>query len=384
MIIENITRLSVVLTLFGFASMQSPEIVQRASSLKTKSKPAYIVFSPDGKVLASAQNDSSTLQLWDTQTGTLRATLKGRSQPIVRNVFPTFSPDGRLLVVCDMAAKEVHVWEVETRKLDVSIKTSPIMGRPVFNSDGKVLAVLRNPGLGLWDVPARQLKKWNHSEAASVDALAFEPDGKAFWVSVASSDKSKVRFGLSRVSLVSGAVILKVDPAEGFPFEFALSPDGQTLVTTESDGLIFSRDGRMLSRPSDRDRTYKLLKAETGELIATFGSHKRGVPLIAFSANGKTLITSADEKRINLWDRDSAKLIVALEQKPGEFPRFSPDGNLLGLIAGHGLALHDARTGELKEVVADAGAPFAFSPDGNLLAAAHKDGTVSLWRILHR
>ena len=49
-----------------------------------------MAFSPDGKLVASASNDS--VELWDSATGTVRSRLKGCSDSTV-----AFSPDGKLV-----------------------------------------------------------------------------------------------------------------------------------------------------------------------------------------------------------------------------------------------------------------------------------------------
>jgi WD40 repeat protein len=50
-----------------------------------------VVFSPDGKTVASASDDK-TVKLWDTGTGTKQHTLRGHSDWISAVVF---SPDGK-------------------------------------------------------------------------------------------------------------------------------------------------------------------------------------------------------------------------------------------------------------------------------------------------
>ncbi len=52
-----------------------------------------VVFSPDGKVVASASQDC-TVRLWDSSTGAKRLTLYGHSDCVHAVVF---SPDGKLV-----------------------------------------------------------------------------------------------------------------------------------------------------------------------------------------------------------------------------------------------------------------------------------------------
>ena len=52
-----------------------------------------VVFSPDGKTLASTSRDT-TICLWDVQTGTKLKALKGHARLVYTAVF---SPDGKTL-----------------------------------------------------------------------------------------------------------------------------------------------------------------------------------------------------------------------------------------------------------------------------------------------
>jgi WD40 repeat protein len=113
-----------------------------------------------------------------------------------------------------------------------------------------------------------------------------------------------------------------------------------------------------------------------------FGSHERYMGLIYFSPNGQTLATT-DRKKVTLWKKESAELIVNIEQKLGEVPRFTPDGTLIAVAVNQGLTLCDARTGAPKQFLKGAGSPFTFSRDGSLLATTGRDGSVSIWRIVH-
>src|SRR6266404_944524 len=52
-------------------------------------------FSPDGRTLAIARRDENRIELWDTETGKLRRTIRGFDGTIWS---VSFSPDGRTLV----------------------------------------------------------------------------------------------------------------------------------------------------------------------------------------------------------------------------------------------------------------------------------------------
>jgi WD40 repeat protein len=370
---EKILFLIVALACYGVAEGQSEEIAQPSGVIKPKSRPEKLVFSPDGKLLVTAEDDNADVSLWYVETSALKVRLRGgHRQEWVGGLAgsgvarPTFSPDGSTLVVMDFRANEIRLWDVGTGKLDQLFKGGMGMQEPVFSPDGRLLALAGLPGLKLWDMKTRQLRNWSHADALGTNRVVFEPDGQAFWALVGSGKKLPGQFSLYRVNLVTGEVMTKIVPADGKYFWFTLSPDGETLATSaESAGA------------------FKLWKVATGEMIATLGSHKNDIGLIAFSPNRQTL-TTTDGKKITLWKKESAELIVSLEQQFGEVSRFSPDGSLLAIVVGQGLSLRDARTGEPKQLLKGASSPFAFNRDGDLLATTGKDGSVSIWRILHR
>jgi WD40 repeat protein len=62
-----------------------------------------VVFSPDGKRLASVSEDD-TLRLWDVETGQEMLTIKGAGSSVA------FSADGKRLAACT-GDKSVTVWE---------------------------------------------------------------------------------------------------------------------------------------------------------------------------------------------------------------------------------------------------------------------------------
>src|SRR5262249_44508275 len=96
-----------------------------------------VVFSPDGKTLASGSADH-TIWFWDVAAGKEQATLKTAEYSVDAVAF---SPDGKTLA-SGIGGNKIQLWDVGTRKdttlfYKLSQYAAPLV---VFSSDGKILA----------------------------------------------------------------------------------------------------------------------------------------------------------------------------------------------------------------------------------------------------
>jgi len=108
----------------------------------------HVVFSPDGKQLASASSDT-TVSVWDPKSGRLVHTLKGHSNKVFHVVF---SPDGKQLASASYDTT-VRLWDASGRLLHTLEGHSNAVWHVAFSPDGKQLASASgDKTIRLWDI----------------------------------------------------------------------------------------------------------------------------------------------------------------------------------------------------------------------------------------
>ena len=104
--------LSLVCAAFVAVSSVSAREPKLRATLTAHPEAVYtVVFSPDGKTLASGGSDK-TIKLWDVATGKNTATLNGHTNEVFSVAF---RPDGKTLA-SGGPDKTIRLWDVTAKK----------------------------------------------------------------------------------------------------------------------------------------------------------------------------------------------------------------------------------------------------------------------------
>ena len=173
---------------------------------------------------------------------------------------------------------------------------------------------------------------------------------------------------------------------EGATYTVSRSPITFSGLSEPITSVAFSPDGKRVITGS-QDRTIKLWDVTAGRLVNTINATQGVVNYVAFSPDGRLLSSAGQDKSLRLWERSSGLEIRAFDGHEGEVTSvaFSPDGRgLLSASKDKTLKFWDIASGRLLRTFRAHSGPVTavvFSPDGRLALSGSVDGTAKLWDI---
>ncbi len=365
-----------------------------------KSLLVALSFTPDGKTLVSGDDDGA-MKLWNVATGALVRNFAGVGESAMALAF---APDGKTLASANYAGfvgqvekDTVKLWDVESGGLVRTMGgTDAAVAAVAFAPDGNSFATSgHDHSVRLWDAHTGNLVRTFSGHDFYVNALAFAPDGDTL---ASGSWDGTARVWNTHTGALLHALSAREDKDEAHLYwvnAVAFAPDGKTLATASRDD-----SGPRTRETSDRG-VIKLWDAKSGALLRTLQEPYGWAEAVAFSPDGKTLVSESSNKAIRVWDAASGRLLRSMWEENnwlappdttggsmissyGEGMAHSWDHKLLALAEGGAIVITDKKTNKpvLTLQAQTAGVSvLVFTPDNKMLAGGAADGTIRFWNV---
>ncbi len=285
----------------------------------------WIIFSPDGRTLATGSEDG-TARLWDAETG------QSTSALAVFHVYPrwrivsrffsvnylycAFSPDGRKILTVPLE-QPATLWDARTGRVE-RVFDQKECDRGKFSPTGRFVLTGGTSGSRLWEAATGELK----AEFTSYDAM-FSSDER--WLGIVESDGKK---GLLNLNTMKIEIPVEL-PINDFVSWMRFSPDNKIFIQAyglngHSAAVVDTKNGRKIADFP--------IKAKHGfDIISDYLSYTEE---LSFHPSSEVLM-GANHDLVRFWDLYAGGQLAEISEARDP-ATFSTDGKLLVTTAKNG------------------------------------------------
>ncbi|MDO8753173.1 MAG: TIR domain-containing protein [Anaerolineales bacterium] len=322
-------------------------------------------FGPDSSWFVTVSDDNF-VRVIDTATGQERMRMAHAN--FVQKV--RISPDGQWIATTGYD-QTVRIWDSATGAEVMQIPVAGIGSSIRFNKDATRLIVGDRAGhLSLWDVSQLKSRRGFIQFPEFLHEALFSPNGE--WLTVNSDDKN---IWMIKSDLLGdqgdGRQILAT--SNGLTYDMAVSADSRWIAAVEYDSNIADYNRVILA---STDGTKKFFP----------GHDKEVIDAVAFTPDGKQVITADENGLIFIWNVENGEKSYSLETTGVILSlAVSPDGKYLvaGIEEGDQSIVWDLSTKTQIATLEQAGKikNIQFSRNGKLIATGSSEATIYLWRV---
>jgi len=328
-----------------------------------------VAFSPDGTLVAGVTYDGGVF-LWSMTDGTASSASLG---PNSGALSVAFSPNGSLLAVGGASALsqggstgivEVYPFTTAGAAPEQFTMANAAVEHVAFNPSGSVLAASDDTGNVTLLNPSGLQQTGVIRVGTSVPVIAFNPSGTL--LGTGDSEGAVRLWDASSLQQVGGTM------GDGsIVYGLAFTPDGGSLVSAGLDGNVF-------------------LWTSSGRTpLSTRIAARGAIDFLSVSGNSADVGTADGDGSVSVWGLRTGRRVAHLSSSRDSYTTvaFAPGSQVLAIGVDDGtVLLDDAGSGRATALRQPGSAVVltAFNPAGTLLAVGHDNGEVSLWNVSSR
>ncbi len=292
-----------------------------------------VAAAPSGARVAVSSEDR-VVRVMDLAKGTTLFTLTGHPQPAYGLAF---NPAGTLLATGDESAR-IWIWDLKTGKKIREFNRTAAHVRGIqnlsFSADGKqLLSTGKDDVLIAWDVASGKKLRMILGAGVNLYSAKFSPAGGRLYTATLGK-------GVLWYDLKNGKVISGIDGTDGQGIiDLDVSKDGTRVLAAGRDSnaqWMDTKSGKRIGflrghqdwvvraalSPNARygatastDRTVKIWDLKTMTAVKTIEGESSVGATLAFTGDGKFLVTSSDQESLQVWTVAPAQAAAAIATK---------------------------------------------------------------------